>query len=35
MAGDGTELKKTVEESPKIVKILKKSNSKINLKDTN
>ena len=33
--GDGTELKKTVEENPKIVKILKKSNSKINLKDNN
>ena len=35
MTGDGTELKKTVEENPKIVKILKKSNSKINLKDNN
>ena len=35
MIGDGAELKKTVEENPKIVKILKKSNSKINLKDNN
>ena len=35
MTGGGTELKKTVEENPKIVKILKKSNSKINLKDNN
>ena len=35
LSGDGTEIKKTSEENPKILKILKKSNSNLNLKDNN